>query len=193
MVGWHHQLDGHEFEQAPGDGKGQGSLVCCSPWGHKESDTTEWLNNSNPETHWFKKHLFWTSLQDTHPPPGRASKFPGKTNVSTIMWTLREEEISQGPLACVLAKGRMSVIWSHVPVTHHSEGVVGKGSRRNPEPHLPKNLMVIPHCSFDLHFLIMSDVEHLSSIYWSMNLFTEKEWRSRCREQTCRHIRGRRG
>ena len=41
MVGWHHQLNGHEFEQAPGDGKGQGSLACCSPWGHKESDTTE--------------------------------------------------------------------------------------------------------------------------------------------------------
>ena len=44
MVGWHHQLDGHEFEQAPGVGDGQGSLACCSPWDHKESDTTEWLN-----------------------------------------------------------------------------------------------------------------------------------------------------
>ena len=40
-VGEYHQLNGHEFEQAPGDGKGQGSLVCCSPRGHKESDTTE--------------------------------------------------------------------------------------------------------------------------------------------------------
>ena len=48
MVGWHHQLTGHEFEQTPGDGEGQGSLACCSPWGHKESDTTEQLNN-NPE------------------------------------------------------------------------------------------------------------------------------------------------
>ena len=44
MVGWHHRLDGHEFEQAPGVGDGRESLVCCSPWGHKESDTTEWLN-----------------------------------------------------------------------------------------------------------------------------------------------------
>ena len=44
MVGWHHQLDGHEFEQAPGVGDGQGSLACCSPWGHKESDTAEQLN-----------------------------------------------------------------------------------------------------------------------------------------------------
>ena len=45
MVGWHHWLNGHEFEQVPGDSEGQGNMVCCSPWGHKESDTTEWLNN----------------------------------------------------------------------------------------------------------------------------------------------------
>ena len=44
MVGWHHQLNGHEFEQALGVGDGQGSLACCSPWGRKESDTTEQLN-----------------------------------------------------------------------------------------------------------------------------------------------------
>ena len=42
MVGWHHRLDGHEFEQAPVVGDGQGSLMCCSPWGCKELDTTEW-------------------------------------------------------------------------------------------------------------------------------------------------------
>ena len=44
MVGWHHQVNGHEFEQALGVGDGQGGLVCCSPWGRKESDTTERLN-----------------------------------------------------------------------------------------------------------------------------------------------------
>ena len=44
MAGWHHQIDGHEFEQTLGVGDGQGSLACCSPWGHKNSDTTEWLN-----------------------------------------------------------------------------------------------------------------------------------------------------
>ena len=44
MVGWHHQLNGHKFEQALGVGDGQGSLACYSPWGHKESDMTEWLN-----------------------------------------------------------------------------------------------------------------------------------------------------
>ena len=40
MVGWHHQLNGHEFEQTLEDGEGQGSLACCSSWSHKESDTT---------------------------------------------------------------------------------------------------------------------------------------------------------
>ena len=44
MVDWHCQLDGHEFEQAPGVDDGQGSLSCCNPWGHKESDRTERLN-----------------------------------------------------------------------------------------------------------------------------------------------------
>ena len=44
MVEWHHQLDGHEFEQALGVGDGQGGLACCSPWGRKEWDTTEQLN-----------------------------------------------------------------------------------------------------------------------------------------------------
>ena len=44
MVGWHHRLEGHEFEQALEVGDGQGSLVCCSPWGHKELDMTERLN-----------------------------------------------------------------------------------------------------------------------------------------------------
>jgi len=44
MAGWHHRLDGREFEWTPGDGDGQGGLVCCDSWGCKESDTTEWLN-----------------------------------------------------------------------------------------------------------------------------------------------------
>ena len=55
MVGWHHQLNGPEFEQALGDSEGQGSLVCCSPWGRKESDTIEQLNDDD-------KSLFGRSL-----------------------------------------------------------------------------------------------------------------------------------
>ena len=49
MVGWHHQLDGHEFEQALGVGDGQGSLVCSSPYSRKELDTTEQLNEVNSD------------------------------------------------------------------------------------------------------------------------------------------------
>ena len=54
MVEWHHWFDGYEFEQTLGDCEGQGSLVCCSPWSHKESDTTEWLKNNNKD---ILKHL----------------------------------------------------------------------------------------------------------------------------------------
>ena len=47
MVGWYHRFNGHEFESTPGVGDGQGGLVCCSPWGRKESDTTERLISLN--------------------------------------------------------------------------------------------------------------------------------------------------
>ena len=52
MVRWHRQLNGHEFDQTPGDGDGQRGLACYSPWGRKESDTTERLNNDSAE--WIK-------------------------------------------------------------------------------------------------------------------------------------------
>ena len=70
IVGWHHRLNGHEFEQAPGDSEGQESLPCCSPWGCKESDTTEWLNNNKP--------MGWIAIK--HPRPlqnlGSCHTFP---------------------------------------------------------------------------------------------------------------------
>ena len=57
MVRWHHQVDGHEFEQAPGVGDGQGSLACCTLWGHKKSDTTERLN-------WTEAIYVWNRAQE---------------------------------------------------------------------------------------------------------------------------------
>ena len=51
MVGWYHRLDGHEFEQAPGGGEGEGSLAGCRAWGHKESDVAERLNDNNENLH----------------------------------------------------------------------------------------------------------------------------------------------
>ena len=62
MAGWHHQLNGYEFEQALGDSEGQEILACCSPWDSKESDTTEWLNNN-------KNHLGFLVAQMVKTPP----------------------------------------------------------------------------------------------------------------------------
>ena len=62
MIGWHHQLHGHKFVQALGVGDGQENLACCSPWGHKESDMTEWLN-------WIsilpKQHKYLSAQENT--------------------------------------------------------------------------------------------------------------------------------
>ena len=55
VVGWHHQLNGHEYEQAPGD-DGQRRFACCSPWSCKELDTTERLNNNNKKSSQIHKH-----------------------------------------------------------------------------------------------------------------------------------------
>ena len=69
MDGWYHQLNGHEFEQTPGDSERQGSLACCSPWGHKESDTTDQLNsnnNTNDDNHrtpWEHKMVMADSIK----------------------------------------------------------------------------------------------------------------------------------
>ena len=63
MVGWHHRLNGHEFEQTPGDSEGQESLVCCSPWGHKEVDTTEQLKNNKFKCKDFPR-LTWTEYRN---------------------------------------------------------------------------------------------------------------------------------
>ena len=62
MAGWHHRLNGHEFESTLGVGNGQGSLVCCSPWGDKESDMTEWMNWWRVS--WWCWCLFFVKLAD---------------------------------------------------------------------------------------------------------------------------------
>ena len=65
MVGWHYWLNEHEFEQVLRDGEGQGSLVCCSPWGRKESDITEWLHN-NKKSWFFEKTNKTNKSSDQH-------------------------------------------------------------------------------------------------------------------------------
>ena len=61
MVVWHNELIGHESEQALVEGEGQGSLACCSPWGRKESDATEQLNNSSLLTSYSFPAITWLS------------------------------------------------------------------------------------------------------------------------------------
>ena len=63
MVGWHHRLDGLEFEQAPGVGDGQGSLTCCSPWGRKESDTTYCIEKYNKGLKTKQRSGYWKTLR----------------------------------------------------------------------------------------------------------------------------------
>ena len=74
MVGWRHWLKGHEFEQAPGDGEGQGTLACCSPRGRKKLDVTEWLNNN------------WTPQWDTP-----------STEVKIYAWASEKETVLGSP------------------------------------------------------------------------------------------------
>ena len=72
MVGWHHQLDGHEFEQAPGVDDGQGNLMCCSPWGRQEFDMTEPLKEPQQEQlsspHWVLTCVLITQRGFRSPP-----------------------------------------------------------------------------------------------------------------------------
>ena len=72
MVGWHHQFNGYEFDQALGNSEGQGSLACCSPWGHKESEMTERLTSHKRKGSLFvvegKDHL---GTSPSHTPPPR--------------------------------------------------------------------------------------------------------------------------
>ena len=78
MAGWHHPLNEHEFEQALGVGDGQGSLVCCSPWGCKESDTTEWLNWT--ELNLFIQKGFCDSTDEQY------QKKKKKSYLSSLIW-----------------------------------------------------------------------------------------------------------
>ena len=93
MVGWHHQLNGHEFEQAPGAGDGQVSLTCCSLWGRKESDVTQWLN--------------WTEL---NPFEGTA---PGHYHVHSIMFIKILNNIHQNHQG-TLQVFRIMYIWDEI-------------------------------------------------------------------------------
>ena len=88
MAGWHHRLDEYEFEQTLGDSEGQGSLVCCSPWGHKESDTTErpaLLSRSLQYLTGLLFHPYYDQTLGSHSDPGKA-----QNSISTKNWKLTD-------------------------------------------------------------------------------------------------------
>ena len=80
IVGWHHRLYGHEFEEVPGTGDGQGSLVCCSPWDLKELDTSEWLNWTVVNLKWMAKITCMYIL---------LKELPISRNVIQVVWSIR--------------------------------------------------------------------------------------------------------
>ena len=85
MVGWHHQLNGHGFGYTPGVGDGQGGLGCCSPWGHKETDTTGWLN--------------WTECAQGHIARRRPEEY---VNPHLSSWTAYGCPLHQWDLASII-------------------------------------------------------------------------------------------
>ena len=115
MVGWHHRLDGHEFEQAPGVGDGQGGLVCCSPWGHKELGVIERLN----WTDLFKFFLLessWSAVSCY--PLLYSSMHQSHTRVSTLLKVLFPHESDQSPeensLCCIVGYYHLSILCTAV-------------------------------------------------------------------------------
>ena len=91
IVGWHHRLNGSEFEQAPGDGERQESLVCCSPWGHKELDTTEQLNNAGDSE--VKASACNAGDLGSIPGSGRS---PGEGNGNPLQYSCLENPMDGG-------------------------------------------------------------------------------------------------
>ena len=85
MVGWHHGLNGPEFEQTPGDGERQGSLESCSPWGHKEPDRTGRLNDNNGSS-------------DSRPPDPSSSPCPLLPHVTHCLALGRQRYVYSMPL-----------------------------------------------------------------------------------------------
>ena len=123
IVGWHHWLNGYEFGQTLGDGEGQGSLACCSPWGGKELDTTERLNNSSSSS---VPVICFPTLADTWRNHTRATIPPPAPQVAAFSspscWSSRPEGLLEllvadagGALsrACLYAQASMFSFKSH--------------------------------------------------------------------------------
>ena len=90
MVGWHHRLNEHEFEQTEGESEGQGDLACCSPWGHKRSDMTEQLNHH----HQWLGFCISRAGQRFHPCPGQGTKIPKAARLGKNRQTNKQKTLT---------------------------------------------------------------------------------------------------
>ena len=110
IVGWHHRLDGREFQQALGVGDGQGSLVCCSPWSRKELDTIEWLN-------WTNWRMCVSRHGDCHPTVIRKTSHHGSSpsvsllQLKVTMWQMRSMRCNFSVILPRVFSEKVSVSW----------------------------------------------------------------------------------
>ena len=97
MVGWHYQLNGHEFEQTPRDSEQQGSLVCCSPWGCKESEMTEYLTATTNQTFSGSSDgkVSAYNAGDLGSIPG-SERSPGEGNGNPLQYSYLENSMNRG-------------------------------------------------------------------------------------------------
>ena len=117
MVGWHHHLNKYGFEQTLGDGEGQGSLACCSPWSHKESDTTEKLNNNTlVSSQRQKMKMRFLGGWD-----GKESA----CNTRDLIWSLGQEDFLERETATY-----SSILAWRIPWTEEPGGLSSTGSHR---------------------------------------------------------------
>ena len=128
MVGWHHQLKGHKFEQTLGSSEGQENLVCCSLWGCKESDTTWRLNNSNNNNP-VRSSLQGQSLQAQL---GRSSYTA--VMEGTLLLKVKVRVIPPADVGCSLFTSQLPVLSHTLCPTGHPHRPVGRGSGHLTEP-----------------------------------------------------------
>ena len=118
MSGWHHQLDAREFEWTLGVSDGQGGLVCCDSWGHKESDMTEWLNWTDLHIRWPKYWSFSFSISPSNEYSGLISFRMDWLDLLAVQGTLKSLLQHQGSKASILQHSAFFIVkLSHTYMT----------------------------------------------------------------------------
>ena len=132
MVGWHHWLNGHESEWAPGDSEGQEGLACCSPWGCKESDMTEWLNNnkSRKQVSGLGRVNYSWHLHQTRRRAELAAKCSPRRSLNSS-----GKPASSGASGEEMEGNFLAKQWSNIQAHHvHLVETTAHGPKKNPSP-----------------------------------------------------------